>query len=406
MSAQGNGKAGKRTKTGGKYRFTVGNKVLCKTGESEWSPGVVVQVDYRERWMPKTVPYQVHLVNGDLIFVPEDSVKFCKQWEQVWWEILFDQATSASGSTSKSPPVRAAATQPCLKDLQQLAMGNNLDQKDAVGDTLLLASLRSDWLQGVEEVLKLRADPNLGSVTFVRPLHNAIHFCPQGLGLLLAAQADPNLQDKDPNRDPDYASKSFQEREWHRTSLHYAALKSVHMCRLLLDGRADPCIADAQYKQPLHLAIEATKLEIVALLLSASADPNAGNMAIGLNSTPLQQAAYKNEPQILRLLVAGRADVQRRGKQGMTALHMAARGRHLGMVSVLLNLGADPSILDDCGRTPRDLAARNGLDPIVILLDASLVFKTADSEFGSMECPTSMDASHLSDEERRDLFID
>lgn len=54
-------------------RFKIGTKVLCNTGM--WSPGKVVALNYREEDWPEeeTVPYQVELETGGLIFAPIDD---------------------------------------------------------------------------------------------------------------------------------------------------------------------------------------------------------------------------------------------------------------------------------------------------------------------------------------------
>ena len=55
------------------HRFPVGTRVECNTGD--WSPGVVVAHDHREDAWPanKTVPYQIRLDGGRLIYAPHDS---------------------------------------------------------------------------------------------------------------------------------------------------------------------------------------------------------------------------------------------------------------------------------------------------------------------------------------------
>ena len=74
--------------SGTNYRFTVGTKVLCRTGSGnqrcaqEWSAGVIVALTYREPEFPKgkTVPYfKVKLDEGPLIFVPADNDQLCKK---------------------------------------------------------------------------------------------------------------------------------------------------------------------------------------------------------------------------------------------------------------------------------------------------------------------------------------
>jgi hypothetical protein len=56
-------------------RFGVGDKVECKTDEDTWSPGVVVQLMFREDGMhPGLVaPYQIKLDDGELIYAQADS---------------------------------------------------------------------------------------------------------------------------------------------------------------------------------------------------------------------------------------------------------------------------------------------------------------------------------------------
>ena len=50
-------------------------RVRCKTGETQWSAGVVIAHDYREDSFPPgfAAAYQVKLVDGQLIFAPFDS---------------------------------------------------------------------------------------------------------------------------------------------------------------------------------------------------------------------------------------------------------------------------------------------------------------------------------------------
>ena len=57
-------------------RFGVGDKVACKTGATEWSPGVVVALLYRDEYMPPGMiaPYQVKLdKSGNCIYAPVDE---------------------------------------------------------------------------------------------------------------------------------------------------------------------------------------------------------------------------------------------------------------------------------------------------------------------------------------------
>lgn len=56
-------------------RFAVGDAVQCRTGSNSWSKGKVVDLLYREEFMPPgmVAPYQVELEDGALIFAPRDE---------------------------------------------------------------------------------------------------------------------------------------------------------------------------------------------------------------------------------------------------------------------------------------------------------------------------------------------
>ena len=62
----------------------MGDKVKCRTGGASWSRGTIVKLNYklakgggegqaRRALGYSTVPYQVRLDNGDLIFAPDDT---------------------------------------------------------------------------------------------------------------------------------------------------------------------------------------------------------------------------------------------------------------------------------------------------------------------------------------------
>ena len=56
-------------------RFATGTRVKCRTGEDSWSPGRVLQHNYREPHFPPGMyaAYQVKLDDGRLIFAPKDD---------------------------------------------------------------------------------------------------------------------------------------------------------------------------------------------------------------------------------------------------------------------------------------------------------------------------------------------
>ena len=62
-------------------RFAVGATVICRTGATEWSTGVVVAHDYTEESFPEgmVAAYQIKLSNGSLIFAPVDADECIRQ---------------------------------------------------------------------------------------------------------------------------------------------------------------------------------------------------------------------------------------------------------------------------------------------------------------------------------------
>jgi len=118
--------------------------------------------------------------------------------------------------------------------------------------TLLLAI----YIQRNELAMDLvRAGAPLGVTSSTTPLNMAVSYDPELVAPLLKAGADPKL-----------AAESGY------TALHVAAYRSVDIAKRLIDAGADVKAADSSGNTPLHFA---RNLEMVDLLISKGADPNA-----------------------------------------------------------------------------------------------------------------------------------
>mmetsp|Transcript_126200 Transcript_126200/g.281520 ORF Transcript_126200/g.281520 Transcript_126200/m.281520 type:complete len:99 (-) Transcript_126200:21-317(-) len=69
----------------------------------------------------------------------------------------------------------------------------------------------------------------------------------------------------------------------------------------------------------------------------------------------------------MHLLINAKASLDQRGKQDMTALHVAARGKRSAAARILVTAGADTT-LTARGKTAGELAFKNGLLDVAALL--------------------------------------
>mmetsp|Transcript_78261 Transcript_78261/g.135785 ORF Transcript_78261/g.135785 Transcript_78261/m.135785 type:complete len:383 (-) Transcript_78261:56-1204(-) len=338
------------------YRFTVGTRVICRTGPSEWSAGVIVALTYREpSWPPgKTVPYQVQLFDGRLIFVPADVEQLCRKLVPPWWVNAIKKSASLY-----------AEYNPKADTLMKEAEGKNVNEKDHEGNTALMEAVRKCWLNGVAALIQMKADVEV----IAQDSKRAIHLAAQAtqnveasdmLKLLVDAGADLNCQDQDPDYDPEFSSTTFGDRLEHRTPLHYLCLEGdAAAAKLLLQAKAEIDIQDAQWKTPLHLAIDAEQMDCIDLLLGSGANANLGNQSAGMDNSPLMGAASAGNVELVQKLIAAKADINKKGKQGMSALHHAARSRRSQVAEVLLAARADMNDESKVG-TALQLARKNG----------------------------------------------
>ncbi len=116
---------------------------------------------------------------------------------------------------------------------------------------------------------------------------------------------------------------------------------------------------------PIHSAARMWDAQTVKRELDAGVDVDVinGRAANGDGgNTALWFAAQGPPPSgvgVARLLIAAGAEINRRCEHGRTALQMAAAWGHLEVVQLLIRHGADPTLRDDDGQTPSEIAARS-----------------------------------------------
>jgi len=138
--------------------------------------------------------------------------------------------------------------------------------------------------------------------------------------------------------------------------------------RLLGQGAKVKARNKSSGRTPLHAAAYRDNKEVVELLIKNGADVNTRDKT---GDTPLHLAAGEGNKAVAELLITNGADVNARTKYGgNTPLHEAARSTysHYGVLELLISNGADVNARDKHGHTPLHEAADWGLPFAVELL--------------------------------------
>ena len=121
---------------------------------------------------------------------------------------------------------------------------------------------------------------------------------------------------------------------------------------LLVEGLADCDATNEIGDTPLHFATGRGLLDIMELLLSYGANPNAAEKAEFGGATPLHIAARANDLKAAETLLNHRANPNVQDSLGFTPLHVCARLGHLEMAQLLISKGCALDIKDSRGKTP------------------------------------------------------
>lgn len=115
-----------------------------------------------------------------------------------------------------------------------------------------------------------------------------------------------------------------------------AALRGEELIlKSLLDEAIDPDTTDAFENTALHFAVGSSHVNVVRLLLEASADKDKVTLQ-RRNWTPLNFAAYAGDPDVLRLLLEARANPN----GASLPLRQAVKMGHVAAAQMLLDAGS------------------------------------------------------------------
>ena len=257
------------------------------------------------------------------------------------------RASNVKGETA----LTLAASGHSSKILRAVLDGSDVDHKNAQGDTALIVAARSGSAEFVAQLCR-RADVNaqnakgrtalleaLGALTEKKSgWSSGNDMGPLRCVLRLLPLSDLNLQDEDGE-----------------TALMKCAEAGLPELLGLMLPRADVNVRDAKGATALaRIAGGREDAECFELLLERADARIADNEG----RTPLMRAMWDEEK--LRALV-GRSDIDAIDNSGQTAL-MVAAGSYSGAkaVRILLDAGADATVVDGQGRTAEIIARERG----------------------------------------------
>jgi hypothetical protein len=141
-----------------------------------------------------------------------------------------------------------------------------------------------------------------------------------------------------------------------------ASAGDVAGIKRMLDAGLDPNAHDAAGYTPLIDAARAGNVDVIRLLTSRGANPNLADTAVN-SWTPLLHAVHKSRPASVTALLAAGANPDNADPHGTTPLMLASGYGDTDIVKILLAHKANPRLAASDGITALDLA-RSGVPDI------------------------------------------
>ena len=232
-----------------------------------------------------------------------------------------------------------------------LAKGNNINDQNKDGYSILHVAIRSDQAVVAEFALANSADINLRSNSKKTPLHYAAQYNRLALAKqLVEAKADLAAKDKKG-----------------RTALDLATGEAKRELANYLRAAGVTSKSDEAAAKSIYVAAKIGSSEALKKHLEAGVDVNSLNKH---KQTALHFAASAGQLDAVGLLLEAEADVTFADKYQKTALHYAARNGHKATTALLLEKGAPINAKDEKNKTPLDYAVTKKRTEVIELLRA------------------------------------
>jgi ankyrin repeat protein len=276
-----------------------------------------------------------------------------------------------------------------------------------VGGSKLIAAIRKQDVAAVKQALADKADPNgqdpefgvtalnwatmVGNVEIARilldggadvngksrdgggPLSGAAFMGRADVcELLISSGGDPKLKNAK-GEDPLFATTV----DAGATQFVAGLLKLDYDLAKVQAGRAKcvQLLKNGTGAKELCAAVRKQDVAAVKLLLAKPTNPNAQDPDLGI--TALAWAAYHGNLEIAGLLIAGKADVNGKNRDGSRPLHAAAFTGHSAVLELLLSKGADAAATNSDDETP---AQSTNVDPATTRVLAGLLQLKLDTK--------------------------
>jgi hypothetical protein len=155
------------------------------------------------------------------------------------------------------------------------------------------------------------------------------------------------------------------------TTCFYQAVKynKTDVAEYMLNYGARVDATDGE-RNALHQAVIHKNLKISRLLLEKGASVNRISDTTTLRRTPIHEACFDKSvgPEIVRLLIQHKANVDVQDAYKSTPLHLATRAGNIEVVKILLEAGAKKELKNIYGKTPMDIANEIEVNEIIMLL--------------------------------------
>lgn len=223
--------------------------------------------------------------------------------------------------------------------------------QDNIAASMLTQAAKLGDIKTADTILSAGVDPNISNQGWRKPLYYAALFGRiEVAALLLSHHADPNSRSVSENPNSESPQTPLQVAASHgnlpmaslltsagaqvnvkadtgRTALHFAAVGGYSdLIRFLIEKGADVNVRDRNGVSPLDDAVWRGHLEATTVLLSEGAQLNQKVKDTG--ATPVNEAAFSGQTDILRYLLRFQPDLLAPDRRGYTPLENSARQGH------------------------------------------------------------------------------